>query len=70
MTKAEMWEVEENGTIADSLGEKLHSTFSKVTDMAIKQLVTDGWDKDQAISFLQAEIEEKAKEATMSQYDM
>ena len=70
MTKAEMWEGEENGTIADSLGEKLHSTFSKVTDMAIKQLVTDGWDKDQAISFLQAEIEEKAKEATMSQYDM
>ena len=70
MTKAEMWEGEENGTIADSLGEKLHSTFSKVTDMAIKQLVTDGWDKDQAISFLQAEIEEKGKEAAMSQYDM
>ena len=70
MTKAEMWEGEENGTIADSLGEKLHSTFSKVTDMAIKQLVADGWDEDQAISFLQAEIEEKGKEATMSQYDM
>jgi hypothetical protein len=70
MTKAEMWEGEKNGTIADSLGEKLHSTFSKVTDMAIKQLVADGWDEDQAISFLQAEIEEKGKEATMSQYDM
>ena len=70
MTKAEMYEGEENGTIADSLGEKLHSTFSKVTDMAIKQLVADGWDEDQAISFLQAEIEEKGKEATMSQYDM
>jgi hypothetical protein len=70
MTKAEMWEGEESGTIADSLGEKLHSTFSKVTDMAIKQLVADGWDEDQAISFLQAEIEEKGKEATMSQYDM
>jgi hypothetical protein len=51
MTKAEMWEGEESGTIADSLGEKLHSTFSKVTDMAIKQLVADGWDEDQAISF-------------------
>jgi hypothetical protein len=38
--------------------------------MAIKQLVADGWDEDQAISFLQAEIEEKGKEATMSQYDM
>jgi len=36
MTKGEMYEGEENGTIADSLGEKLHSTFSKVTDMAIK----------------------------------
>jgi hypothetical protein len=70
MTKAEMWENEKSGTIADSLGEKLHSTFSKVTDMAIKQLVADGWDEDQAISFLQAEIEEKGKEATMSQYDM
>jgi hypothetical protein len=70
MTKAEMWEGEKSGTIADSLGEKLHSTFSKVTDMAIKQLVADGWDEDQAISFLQAEIEEKGKEATMSQYDM
>jgi hypothetical protein len=70
MTKAEMWEGEESRTIADSLGEKLHSTFSKVTDMAIKQLVADGWDEDQAISFLQAEIEEKGKEATMSQYDM
>lgn len=70
MTKAEMYEGEENGTIADSLGEKLHSTFSKVTDMAIKQLVADGWDEDQAISFLQAEIEEKGKQATMSQYDM
>ena len=70
MTKAEMYEGEENGTIADSLGEKLHSTFSKVTDMAIKQLVADGWDEDQAISFLQAEIEKKGKEATMSQYDI
>jgi len=70
MTKGEMYEGEESGTIADSLGEKLHSTFSKVTDMAIKQLVADGWDEDQAISFLQAEIEEKGKEATMSQYDM
>jgi len=69
MTKAEMWEGEEGGSIEGSLGEKLHSTFNKVTQMAIKQIIADGWDEDQAVSFLQAEIEEKAKEAVMSQYD-
>lgn len=70
MTKAEMWEGDEgHESIESALGEKLHSTFNKVTQMAIKQIVADGWDPDQAVSFLQAEIEEHAKEATMSQYD-
>jgi hypothetical protein len=53
----------------DSLGEKLHGTFYKVTDMAIKQLVADGWDVSQAASFLKVEIEERAKEAMNAQYD-
>ena len=71
MTKAEMWENEGEGheAIEHSLGEKLHHTFNKVTQMALKQIITDGWDEDQAVSFLQAEIEEHAKEAVMSQYD-
>lgn len=74
MTKAEMWEAEgheggEHEEMESALGEKLHSTFNKVTVMALKQIVADGWDPDQAVSFLQAEIEEHAKEATMSQYD-
>jgi hypothetical protein len=67
MTKAEMWEGEES--IEKALGEKLHSTFNKVTQMAIKQIVADGFDPSEAISFLKMEIEEKAKEATMAQYD-
>jgi hypothetical protein len=67
MTKAEMWEGEES--IESALGEKLHSAFNKVTQMAIKQIVADGFDPSEAISFLKMEIEEKAKEATMGQYD-
>lgn len=67
MTKAEMWEGEES--IEKALGEKLHSTFNKVTQMAIKQIVADGFDPSKAVSFLKMEIEEKAKEATMAQYD-
>ena len=67
MTKAEMWEGEES--IEKALGEKLHSTFNKVTQMAIKQIVADGFDPSEAVSFLKMEIEEKAKEATMGQYD-
>lgn len=66
MTKAEMWEGEGHG---HSLEGKLHDTFSKVTDLAIKQLVADGMDPMEAVSFLKHEIEKKAKEATMSQYD-
>lgn len=56
-------------SMENSLGEKLHSAFSKVTDMAIKQLVADGWDESQAASFLKVEIEERAKEAVNAQYD-
>ena len=67
MTKAEMWEGEES--IEKALGEKLHSTFNKVTQMAIKQIVADGFDPSEAVSFLKMEIEEKAKQATMGQYD-
>jgi hypothetical protein len=67
MTKAEMYEGEES--IEKALGEKLHSTFNKVTQMAIKQIVADGFDPSEAVSFLKMEIEEKAKEATMAQYD-
>ena len=69
MTKAEMWEGTQEGEMESSLGEKLHSTFNKVTVMAIKQLVAGGFDPEQAVSFLQTEIEEKAKEATLGQYD-
>ena len=68
MTKAEMWEGADK--METSLGEKLHSAFNKVTDMAIKQLVADGWDESQAASFLKVEIEERAKEAINAQYDM
>jgi len=65
MTKAEMWE----GEGERSLSDKLHSTFAKVTDLAIKELVASGLDPMEAVSFLKHEIEEKAKQATMSQYD-
>jgi hypothetical protein len=68
MTKAEMWEGADK--METSLGEKLHSAFNKVTDMAIKQLVADGWDESQAASFLKIEIEERAKEAVNAQYDL
>ena len=69
MTKGEMWEGEGDESIQKALGEKLHSTFNKVTQMAIKQIVADGFDPSQAVSFLKMEIEHKAKEATMAQYD-
>ena len=68
MTKAEMWEGEEHGK--HSLSDRLHSTFAKVTDLAIKELVAGGLDEMEAVSFLKHEIEEKAKEATMGQYDL
>lgn len=61
---------EEHETMENSLGEKLHTAFYKVTDMAIKQLVADGWEPSQAASFLKVEIEERAKEATNAQYDL
>ena len=70
MTKAEMYENEEHSSIESSLGSKLHDAFNKVTDMAIKQLMADGFDESMAASFLKSEIEERAKEAIMSQYDL
>jgi len=71
MNKGEMWENEdqEHDTIEDSLGEKLHTAFHKVTDLAIQKLVADGWDEDVVVNFLQREIEEKAKEAINAQHD-
>jgi len=77
MTKAEMWENEEHegdeeheyDTIEDSLGEKLHTAFHKVADLAIQKLMADGWDEDVAVSFLQHEIDERAKEAINAQHD-
>jgi hypothetical protein len=69
MTKAEMWEGEDHEAAKHSLGDKLHDTFSKVTDLAIKKLVAGGLDSMEAASFLKQEVEEKAKEATMGQYD-
>ena len=69
MTKAEMWEGDEHESIESALGEKLHSAFNKVTQMALKQIVADGFDPSQAVAFLKIEIEEKAKEAVLGQYD-
>ena len=66
MTKAEMWEGEGH---EHSLDSRLHDTFNKVTDLAMKQLVASGLDPMEAVSFLKDEIEKKAKEAMMSQYD-
>jgi hypothetical protein len=37
--------------------------------MAIKQIVADGFDPSEAVNFLKMEIEKKAKEATLGQYD-
>ena len=75
MTKAEMWENEEGGDsahdkIESQLSHKLHDAFHKVTGMIMKDLIADGFDEGDIKAFLQHEIEEKAKEATMSQYDM
>ena len=71
MKKGEMWENEGHGheEMETALGDKLHTAFHKVTDMAIKKLVADGFDADQAIMFLQHEMEEKGKEAVMAQHD-
>ena len=75
MTKAEMWEGEESedsvhDKIEGQLNHKLHDAFHKVTGMIMKDLIDDGFDEGDIKAFLQHEIEEKAKEATMSQYDM
>jgi hypothetical protein len=75
MTKAEMWENEEgedsaHDKIESQLSHKLHDAFHKVTGMIMKDLIADGFDEGDIKAFLQHEIEEKAKEATMSQYDM
>lgn len=76
MTKAEMWEHDEeheggkHEEIEAKMDPKIHDAFHKVTDMAIKQLVAAGVPEDQAMMFLQHEMEEKGEEAMMSQYDL
>ena len=71
MTKAEMWENEgqEGESMESPLGNKLHTAFRKVTSMAIEKLVADGFDEDEAINFLQHEMEVKGREAVMAQHD-
>lgn len=74
MTKAEMWENEEHGDeghekIESSLDQKLHDAFYKVTGMIMKDLMDDGFNEGEIKLFLQHEIEEKAKEYIMGQYD-
>jgi hypothetical protein len=63
MTKAEMWENEgqEGESMESPLGNKLHTAFRKVTSMAIEKLVADGFDEDEAINFLQHEMEVKGR---------
>lgn len=74
MTKAEMWEEEgheegEHERIEGLLDQKLHDAFYKVTGMIMKDLMDDGFNEGDIKLFLQHEIEEKAKEYSMSQYD-
>jgi len=67
MTKAEMWEEEspEIEKIEDKIPEKLYSVTEKVIDELRKAGLSDGEIK----LFIEHEIEEKAKEYSMSQYD-
>ena len=74
MTKAEMWEGEEeeggeHERIEGMLNTKLHDAFHKVTGMIMKDLMDDGFDEGDIKNFLQHEIDEKAKEYALSQYD-
>jgi hypothetical protein len=71
MTKAEMWEGEEgeHERIESMLDTKLHDAFHKVTGMIMKDLMDDGFDGGDIKNFLQHEIDEKAKEYVLSQYD-
>lgn len=74
MTKAEMWENEEHEDeaherIEGMLNQKLHDAFHKVTGLIMKDLMDDGFNEGDIKLFLQHEIEEKAKEANLSQYD-
>lgn len=71
MTKAEMWENEEgeHERIESMLDTKLHDAFHKVTGMIMKDLMDDGFDGGDIKNFLQHEIDEKAKEYALSQYD-
>ena len=67
MTKAEMWEGEslEIEKIEAKIPEKLYSVTEKVID----ELRKAGLDDREIKMFIEHEIEERGKEATMSQYD-
>ena len=67
MTKAEMWEEEspEIEKIEAKIPEKLYSVTEKVIDELRKAGLDDGEIK----MFIEHEIEERGKKATMSQYD-
>jgi hypothetical protein len=67
MTKAEMWEGADR--MEDIVNKKLKEAFEKVTGMIMKDLMEDGFDKGDIKLYLDHIIEEKAKEATMGQYD-
>ena len=67
MTKAEMWEGA--GRMEDVMNIKLKEAFEKVTGMIMKDLMEDGFNEGDIKLYLDHIIEEKAKEATMSQYD-
>jgi len=67
MTKAEMWEGDDR--MEDIVNKKLKEAFEKVTGMIMKDLMEDGFDERDIKLYLDHIIEEKAKEATMGQYD-
>ena len=67
MTKAEMWEGA--GRMEDVMNIKLKETFEKVTGMIMKDLMKDGFDEGDIKLYLDHIIEEKGKEAAMSQHD-
>ena len=67
MTKAEMWEGADR--MEDIVNKKLKEAFEKVTGMIMKDLMEDGFDKGDIKLYLDHIIDEKAKEATMGQYD-
>ena len=67
MTKAEMWEGD--GRMEQVMDVKLKEAFEKVTGMIMQDLLDDGFEPGDVKLYLDHIIEEKAREAAMSQYD-